>query len=203
MRKLHLFSGIFLSLFVTLHLCNHLLALHSVELHIYVMELLRVVYQHPVVESFLLLAIVVQIMSGIQLIRQRKWRKGDLFTKLQVYSGMYLAFFLFAHTSATLYGRLGLAVDTNFYYAAMVVNTSPHLFFFVPYYFLGTLAFMVHLACLLRLFLLKKRGKEKAEQWTKLWIGFGLLVAVLILIGLMYEVELPATYQQIMEMVYS
>lgn len=198
MKKVHFISGTILSIFVTLHLINHLTALQSIATHIEVMNLLRRVYQHPLIEPFLILAVLTQIVSGVKLVRNRGWKQQEWYNKLHVYSGIYLGFFLLIHTSATLAGRFVLLVDTNFYYGAMVVNLNPYLFFYIPYYFLGAFSFFVHIACIIRIKSLRKVGTQKANQRTNWIIVFGALIGILILWAFTYNVEIPAVYRALM-----
>ncbi|WP_052599444.1 hypothetical protein [Aureispira sp. CCB-QB1] len=198
MKKVHFLSGIILSIFVTFHLLNHLTALQSIHTHIAVMSALRQVYQHPLIESLLLLSVLVQIISGVQLVRQRGWKQTLYYNKLHVYSGIYLAFFLFVHTSATLAGRFMLQVDTNFYYGAMVVNLKPYLFFYIPYYFLGAFSFFVHVACILRIKMIRNVGLDKANRRASWVLFLGALIGLSILWAFTYKVELPPLYQKLM-----
>lgn len=198
MKKVHFISGIVLSIFVTLHLINHLTALQSIDTHINVMNFLRRIYQHPLIEPFLILAVLTQIVSGIKLVRNRGWKQQEWYNKLHVYSGIYLGFFLLLHTSATLAGRFVLLVDTNFYYGAMVVNLNPYLFFYIPYYFLGALSFFVHIACIIRIKSIRKVGTQKANKRTNWMITFGALIGILILWAFTYNVEIPAAYRALM-----
>ncbi|BDS15526.1 hypothetical protein [Aureispira anguillae] len=194
MKKIHQISGIVLSLFVSLHFCNHLMALSSVQMHIDWMNRFRLIYQNPFIEPFLLFAILAQIVSGIQLVRNRGWRQVDIYNKIQVYSGIYLGFFLLMHTSATLVGRFLLLVDTNFYYAAMVVNIKPIAFFYVPYYMLGTLSFFAHIACVLRLKSMRSNGRKKASRLANGIMVLGLVVTLLIIFAFTYQITLPQEY---------
>lgn len=201
MKKIHQFSGIYLSLFVTAHLINHLAALQSIDSHLAVMQLLRSIYKHPLIEAGLLLAVALQIITGLKMLlpyfqaaQKRKqplsknpWKRG------QLYSGLYLAFFLLLHSSATLWGHYGMGVDTNFYFAAMVVQNFPHAFFFVPYYALGVISYFVHVACLWQLH--KGQGRSSYPTWIILIIG--VVVAVLIIGVLGQPMELPAVYQEL------
>lgn len=198
MKKAHFISGIILSIFVTAHLINHLTAVQSIATHIEVMDVLRRVYQHPLIEPFLLFAVLVQIISGIQLVRNRGWKQSEWYNKLHVYSGIYLGFFLLIHTSATLAGRFILLVDTNFYYGAMVVNLKPYYFFYVPYYFLGAFSFFVHIACIIRIKSIRKVGIKKASRRANGLIVFGAVVGIVILWAFTYKVQIPDLYKALM-----
>jgi hypothetical protein len=144
-KNVHFFSGIILTLFVAPHLYNHMQSLGGIESHISTMEVLRSIYRNPIVESLLLLAVVVQIGSGISL--YRKSRKNlSWFQKLHLQTGLYLAFFLLFHVTAVLIGRSILHLDTNFYFGAAGLNAFPFYLFFFPYYTLAILSFFGHIA---------------------------------------------------------
>lgn len=198
MKKAHFISGIVLSLFVSLHLLNHLSAAHSIATHIELMNVFRGIYQHPLIEPILLFAVLIQIISGIQLLRKKGWKQSEWYQKLHVYSGIYLGFFLLMHTSAILVGRFVLLVDTNFYYGAMVVNAKPYLFFYIPYYFLGALSFFVHIACIIRIKSIRKIGIQKANRRANGWIVLGAVLGIIILWAFTYNVQIPSLYMDLL-----
>jgi succinate dehydrogenase/fumarate reductase cytochrome b subunit len=198
MKKVHFISGIILSIFVTIHLLNHLTAVQSISTHMEVMNVLRRIYQHPLIEPFLLFAVFVQIISGIKLVLNRGWKQTERYNKLHVYSGIYLGFFLLIHTSATLVGRFILLVNTNFYYGAMVVNAKPYLFFYIPYYFFGAFSFFVHIACIIRIKSIRKVGIQKANRRANGWIVLGAIIGLVILWAFTYNVQIPALYKNLM-----
>ena len=196
-KKLHYFSGLTLSLFIGLHLCNHLAALLGVRVHKQVMEAFRLIYRNPVMESVLLIAVLLQIFSGFKLVLQlRKHRVGH-YPKLQIYSGLYLAFFLVVHTFATVWqGRQVLKLDTNFYYAAVVVNALPAALFFIPYYFLGVMSVFGHVAAI-HYQKTHQASPNHAPKQAKRILIVGLVIAILILIGLQQSyqgIEIPKEY---------
>ena len=45
MKKIHYFSGSFITVFIAFHLLNHAFAIISLEKHLAVMEIFRVVYK--------------------------------------------------------------------------------------------------------------------------------------------------------------
>lgn len=145
-KRVHYISGITLSAFIAFHLLNHLFALDGPEKHIAVMDNLRAVYRHPVIETVLLLAVLFQIVTGLRLVYKRNAQ--SLAEKIQVYSGLYLSFFLLAHVGAVLSGRYIENLDTNFYYAAAGLNYYPATFIFIPYYFLAVAAISLHVAAI-------------------------------------------------------
>jgi hypothetical protein len=173
-KQLHYFSGITLSLFIGVHLLNQLSALAGPEAHMALMEKLRNVYRHPVIEGILLSAVLIQIVSGIRLLFNRK--KKVTAEKIQVYSGIYLSFFLLIHVSAVMAGRLLAHLDTNFYFAAAGLNIYPATWLFIPYYFLAVCAISLHIAALHYL-------KTTSTRSAFLIGAAGVLAALLIIAG--------------------
>ena len=149
MKRLHYISGLILVLYVLAHLFNHLMLWYGVEVHIAWMESMRKVYRFGLIEGMLLLAVTIQIISGIRLVL--KLRKEAVLSKTmryQMITGLYLAFFLLVHVSAVLAGRFLLNLDTNLYFGAAGLNQFPLLLFFIPYYFFAILSFFGHVACI-------------------------------------------------------
>ncbi|PKF73541.1 hypothetical protein [Chryseobacterium sp. PMSZPI] len=147
-KSLHYFSGLTISIFVGLHLFNHLCSIFSIDQHLEMMKVFRKIYRNTACESLLLLTVIIQIISGLSLFRNlRKTATGN-FEKLQIWSGLYLAFFLIIHVSAVLMGRFYLHLDTNFYFGAAGINTFPINLFFIPYYTLAIFSFFGHIAAI-------------------------------------------------------
>lgn len=201
MKKVHYYAGVFLSLFIALHLTNHLFALVSPAKHIAIMELIRPIYRNILVEPLILIACLIQIIAGLSLVKNKWKNRIDKFDRLHIYSGIYLAFFLLIHPTAIMAGRYYFHVDTNFWFGAMVVNISPLPLFYGPYYFLGICAFFAHIACIHR-----KRVKElgwqvQEDKHAKIIIGVGILVALLILAGFtdfFQGLTIPDEYQNLL-----
>ncbi|MBO9733014.1 MAG: hypothetical protein J7623_30515 [Chitinophaga sp.] len=173
-KQLHYISGITLSVFIGVHLFNHLLALAGPDAHIGLMEKLRKVYRQPVIETILLLSVLTQVISGARLLFNQQ--KKTISESIQIWSGMYLSFFLTVHVSAVIAGRLVEHLDTNFYFAGAGLNLYPATLFFIPYYFLSVCAISLHIASL---HYLKTKSK-----WSACTIGtVGIIASVLIMIG--------------------
>lgn len=183
MKKVHYFSGLFITFFIILHFGNHLFSLVSPEKHVEVMEIVRLVYRNWLFESLLILACIVQFISGINLYRKKRKNLVDRFDKFHIYSGLYLAIFLIFHPMAIFVGRLYYEVDTNFWFGAMVVNISPFPLFFIPYYFLGVFAFFVHIACIHRKRVTQLGWKVNADTHAKVIIVIGAMIGLLIIAG--------------------
>lgn len=183
MKKVHYYSGLFISVFIVLHFGNHLFALISPEKHMEVMEIVRLIYQNRLFEILLIGACITQIIAGIGLYRNKKQTIRDGYDRLHIYSGLYLAFFLTVHPTAIFVGRYYLGVDTNFWFGAMVVNLFPMVLFYVPYYFLGIFAFFTHVACIHRQKVTSLGWQVDGDQHAKLIMLFGAIIGLLILAG--------------------
>ncbi|MEO0585023.1 MAG: hypothetical protein AAF135_22615, partial [Bacteroidota bacterium] len=133
-KTLHRYAGLYISLFIFLHLINHLAVLWGPQVHITLMEKLRPIYRHPVAEGILLLTIVFQIQSGILLFWKTRRQKLPFWNRVQRGSGAYLAIFLMNHLLAVVVARYVLQLDTNLYFGATGLNSFPYALFFIPYY---------------------------------------------------------------------
>jgi hypothetical protein len=147
-KRLHYFSGLFLVIFIGLHLVNHFFSIWGADKHIEMMQTLRHLYRNPVFEIPLLAAVCVQIISGIKLVRTNQKLIKTNFDRLQIWTGFYLALFLVIHVSAVMVGRFVLQLDTNFYFGVAGLNSFPFSLFFIPYYGLAILSIFGHVAAI-------------------------------------------------------
>lgn len=146
MKKIHYLSGLIITLFVGVHLFNHMVSIVGADRHIEVMNTLRLFYRNIFIETILLVAVLVQIISGIKLFKTN-WKLAiTRFDKLHVYTGLYLAIFFTIHLSAVVGGRIILHLDTNFYFGVAGLNSFPFNLFFIPYYALAIISFFGHIA---------------------------------------------------------
>lgn len=197
-RRLHRLSAVILGVFTVLHLANHVIAVGGIASHRAVMSALRVLYQNPVAESILVLAVIVQIITGLGGVRNAWQRRGV--ARLQALSGWVLAVFLFGHTVAVIGARFALGLDTNFYFAATVFNYSWLPVFFIPYYLLAILAVGVHVGA--ALYWRSKTTQATLSPTLRRWFLIApALLAVLVFIpillafsGVLYPIHLPAEY---------
>ncbi|MBK6265084.1 hypothetical protein JKA74_08540 [Marivirga sp. S37H4] len=146
MRKIHYLSGLTFSVFILLHLFNHLFGFLGADKHIELMNTLRLFYRNPIAEIIFLAASLSLIVTGIKLFRKRRKLAVSFFEKLHLWSGLYLAFFLLNHIGAVLGARFFLQLDTNFYFGAAGLNTFPFNIFFIPYYSLAIISFFAHIS---------------------------------------------------------
>lgn len=197
LKRLHYFSGLTLALFVGMHLMNHLWSLAGPAAHIQTMTMLRVVYRNPIVEMLLFAAVVVQVVSGLTLRRRLRGQRVGFYPRLQIWSGLYLAFFLVFHVSAVLVGRHVLHLDTNFYFGAAGLNSFPTLLFFFPYYTLACMAFFGHVAAVHAAKARRPLLGLSPQQQSHTVLALGGLLTLLIFYGLtdgFRGIMLPADY---------
>lgn len=197
MKRKHYFSGVVISIFVGLHLFNHLYSIIGADAHIEMMNDLRVIYRNIIAEIILLFAVLIQISSGIKLFLKKRKNTINFFDKLQVWTGLYLAFFLLIHLSAVLSGRLILNLDTNFYFGVAGLNTFPLNLFFIPYYGLAIISFFGHISAVhSKKMKTKLLGIEPNKQ-SYIILIIGIILTFAIFYGLTNEfngVEIPVEY---------
>lgn len=182
-KQVHYFSGITITLFIIIHLLNHSYTVFGIDDSLTLMEKLRFIYRNLFVEIILIIAIIIQIYTGIKLfIINRKVAK-TCFEKLQIWSGLYLAIFFIIHLSAIFGGRYIMHLDTNFYFGAAGLNIFPLYLFFIPYYALAILSFFGHIAAIHSKKMKKSILGLSPRSQSKLIIAFGLILIVFIFYG--------------------
>jgi len=197
MKRIHYTSGIIIAVFIVLHLFNHLYSLLGIEAHLQMMDQLRLVYRNIFIETILLLAIFVQIITGVQLFRKKRKIVVGFFEKLQIWSGLYLAFFFAFHVSAVFVGRLVLDLDTNFYFGAAGINTFPFNLFFIPYYSLAILSFFGHIAAIHAKKMKQYLFGISPEKQASMFLAIGGIVVLTMFYGLtngFNGIKLPEAY---------
>lgn len=195
-RRMHRFSACVIAAYALAHIANHMVGLQGVAAHMAFMQSARVVYRAGAVEPVLLVAVLVQIITGIRAVA-RGWReRRGLVPWLQAGSGVYLAYFLLNHVGAVIYGR-SIGLDTNFYFAAAGLHVPPFAYYFAPYYFLAVLALFSHLGCALYWQLHASWSCVRALAVT-LPMALGAIAALLIVLamaGAFFRVVVPENYK--------
>lgn len=194
---LHYWSGLLLAVFILAHLANHLAVLGGIPAHLALMATLRAVYRQPVVEAILLLAVLVQAGTGLRQAAQLRRLALEPAARVQLWTGLYLAFFLLVHTGAVLTGRGYFGLDTTVYFAAAGLNTWPFSLFFVPYYLLAVGAVFGHLAAVHVRKGAAAFGARAARRQAWVLAGLGAVVGLLIVYGMTDGLRgrpIPAAY---------
>ncbi len=196
-KRIHYISGIIITIFIILHLSNHLYSLFGVERHIEVMDTLRIFYRNAIAETILLCAVLIQVISGIKLFFIKKKIASTFFEKLQLWSGMYLAIFFVFHLGAVFTGRLILNLDTNIYFGVAGLNTFPFLLFFVPYYGFAIISFFGHISSIHSVKMKNNVLGINPNQQAYIILFTGLLLSLVVLYGLtngFSGIEIPEEY---------
>lgn len=183
-NKIHYISGLTITIFIGLHLFNHFCSIFGVDKHIEIMNVLRHFYRNIVIETILLLAVFVQIISGLKLFKTNRKTTTSPFEKLHIWSGLYLAFFFIIHLSAVLGGRLILELDTNFYFGVAGLNSFPLNLFFIPYYGLAILSFFGHVASIHSKKMKSNNLNLTPKQQAKAILIFGAVFTIVLFYGL-------------------
>ena len=199
MERLHKVSAAIVFAFLCLHFGNHFIGLEGREAHAQFMDAARLIYRHPIIELVVLLAFMVQMISGIGLARVI-WRdKKDFIHQLQAASGMIMVLFLAIHLGTIAYGRLVLNLDTNFYFAAVGLMAPGWMYAFYGYYGAGIFALFVHMGCI-AYDIFKKTNKPVGYVFLVGTTGLGAYVTWLLLMmysGHLYSVALPDDYARV------
>lgn len=197
-KNLHYISGLTITLFVALHLGNHFISVFGAQDHIAMMNTLRLFYRNLFVETILLLAVVLQIISGLKLFKTNRKLVLSKFDKLQIWSGLYLAIFFIIHLSAVLSGRLFLKLDTNFYFGVAGLNSFPFNLFFIPYYGLAILSFFGHVASIHNKKMEQSIFGLSPKGQSIIILIFGFIITIVIFYGLtnhFHGVTIPKEYE--------
>lgn len=159
-----------LLIFLAPHIANHLTAIWSTDLHKSVMSGLRIVYRSNIIQPALVTLFVFQIASGSALFRKGMIVKSDIFGSLQTAAGAYLGAFIVSHLIAVfVLGRRAMQVDTNWDFAIAApagLMGDPWNVRLVPHYSLAVFLVFAHLACGVRMVLLRRRVSAAAAFRT-------------------------------------
>lgn len=197
LKRIHYISGLTITIFVGPHLLNHASSIFGAELHIGIMNSLRLFYRNIFIETILLSAVFIQILSGLRLFNSRRKTATSNFEKLHIWTGLYLAIFLVVHVCAVLTGRLFLHLDTNFYFGVAGLNSFPFNLFFIPYYALAIISFFGHIACIHNKKMTQNIFSLTPSKQSKAILIFGIGLTIAILYGLTNHfegVKIPTEY---------
>jgi len=196
-KRIHYISGLTISIFIGLHLFNHVCSIFGADKHIEIMNSLRLFYRNIFVETILLLAVLVQIISGLKLFKNNRKTTISNFDKLHIWTGLYLAIFFVIHLSAVLVGRFFLHLDTNFYFGVAGLNSFPINLFFIPYYATAIISFFGHIACIHNKKMKINIFGLTPNKQSKTVLIFGICLTILIFYGLTNHfegVKIPIEY---------
>ena len=197
-KNLHFISGLVITIFIGIHLFNHVYSIFGVDKHIEMMTNFRYFYRNTIVEIILILAVSIQIISGFKLFRANRKIATSNFDKLHLWTGLYLAIFFIIHLSAVFGGRFFLKLDTNFYFGVAGINSFPINLLFIPYYALAIISFFGHLACVHNKKMKNSVFGLTPKRQSIVILIFGICFTILIFYGLtnyFHGVEIPKEYK--------
>lgn len=196
-KKIHYISGLTITIFIGLHLFNHFCSIFGADKHIEIMNALRHFYRNIFIEAILLIAVFIQIVSGLELFRTSRKTANTWFEKLHIWTGLYLAIFFIIHLSAVFGGRYFLHLDTNFYFGVAGLNSFPTNLFFIPYYGLAIFSFFGHIASVHSKKMQKQIFGLTPNIQATIILTFGILLTLTIFYGLtnhFHGVAVPEKY---------
>ena len=180
LRRFHRVSALLIVTFGAAHILNHSAALLNVATHTAVLDVLRVVYRSPIIETLLIGAILLQVATGGTLVSRLQLGRPSSAANVQALSGIYLAVFFLAHVSAALMARPD--TNTDFVWAAgrSGLLASPRLTLLLPYYLLGVAAFFAHVGHYLRALALRSLPELSVRRLSYAGLALGAMVVVTI-----------------------
>jgi hypothetical protein len=193
LRAAHRALGLGVLLFALPHLVNHVA---GPAVHLCVMHALRTVYGSTPGHVLLLVLVGAQVCLGLSLAWRTRHARRDLASKAQLWSGLYVAFFVLQHVLSVLYTRAVLHLDTNIFWAASVVRAMPERMYYLPYYALAPLALWTHIGMALRYALGARSERLAAHVGTACVVlgGSISLIVLAALLGLVTPFDLPQAY---------
>lgn len=180
-KTLNKISFVFVALFISMHILNHMIVLISVEEHIWFMEKFRVVYRNIYIEIFLLGIIFFHIVKIIKNIWITRKEKKIFFQKIILIAKLYLIYFLTNHIGAVILGRVIFNLDTNIYYAVAGLHVFPFSLYFIVYYFLSILCLFIYLS------------RSKPLNYFYKINTFALVLSIILLVAFL-NIEVPVKY---------
>lgn len=135
-------SGVFVFVFLAVHLANTYLAALGAQPYNAVQSTVRMVYQWWPVEITLLAAIVVHAAAGLWRIFKEPARLLTLRSRLHRYAGFFLLLVIVGHVIAVRGVSFWFGVHPEFVGLAFSMQYLPQVFY--PYYFLLAVAGFYH-----------------------------------------------------------
>lgn len=192
--KAQITAGALFATFVTLHLSNILIAPLGIDAFNSYQQILRVFYQHPVIEITIVIApLVVHAVAGVGLAIIRKKRgPRPLRARFHTWAGFFLLLFIGGHVLATRGPSFFFGVFPGFEGLSFSLWYVP--WYFYPYYFLLGLAGFYHASGGIIRALARQglRVKQHHHYAATAIIGALLIVSLLALGGHLFETGHPA-----------
>jgi succinate dehydrogenase/fumarate reductase cytochrome b subunit len=137
------------SIFLTLHITNHLFFPAGKETFEAVMKVFRHIYRTDILQPLVVALFLFQVVTGVFFVWRLTAAPSDRFRTFQIASGVYLAFYVLGHmNSVFVFARTYLGVDTGWGFATGApagIIKDPWNIRLVPHYWLGAFFVLAHL----------------------------------------------------------
>jgi hypothetical protein len=196
MERLHKLASTVIFVFLSLHITNHLVGLKGIEFHDIFLQATRIITRDPIIETVIILAFVLQIITGHALARTIWRERKDAVHQIQAASGTILSLFIILHLLQIALGRMVFDLDTNFYYVAAGFMASGWKYAFIALYGLGIFALFVHMGAMTK-GVFKKNHPAVLYSAIIVIGGVGAFVAYLLVTlfsGHYFPIVLPDAY---------
>lgn len=138
------------TIFLGLHITNHLLFPAGPDAYQAVMQVFRHVYRAEFIQPMLVTLFLFQVGTGLCFVWRATAAPSDPFRTFQIASGIYLAFYVLGHmNSVFIFARTYLSIDTGWGFATGAPTgliRDPWNIRLVPHYWLGVFFVLSHLA---------------------------------------------------------
>jgi hypothetical protein len=179
-----------ITIFLTLHIVNHLTFPAGEGTYDALMKVFRHVYRNDIVQPLLVALFLFQVGTGLFFVWRLTAAPSDRFSTFQIASGVYLAFYVLGHMdSVFIYARTYLGIDSGWGFATGaptgLIKDSWNIRL-VPHYRLGAFFFLAHLAAGARGVMIWRMGVSKAFA-DRFMVGGAVaagLVATVIMLGM-------------------
>ena len=178
-RRLRLGTGLFLAVYIVLHLSNHALGLISYDVMEGVRELLSAVWRNVVINTVLYLCLLIHFLLALRSLYRRTTLKMSRWEFAQLALGLSIIPLLAAHATANWGARVLLDLEVDYYFTISGISSNS---WYVVRQLLLVLVAWIHVCMGLHFWL---RMKPWYKNWLPVIYGFTLLIPVLSLIAVM------------------
>jgi hypothetical protein len=138
------------TIFLALHIANHLMFPAGKGTYDAAMKVFRHVYRNDILEPLVVALFLFQVGTGLFFVWRLTGVPSDRFRTFQIASGVYLAFYVLGHMdSVFIFARTYLGIDTGWGFATGaptgLVKDKWNIRL-VPHYWLGAFFVLAHLA---------------------------------------------------------
>jgi hypothetical protein len=189
-RRIHRTFIALLILFVLAHLAVNLTAIHDLGIYNQAAGWFRLAWRTPITEPILIALLAIQVATGLMLALDATIGRSTFEHLCQITAGAFIAVFLMSHTLAVAVlgrGLLNRGPDFTFASAgpAGLFGSAQGAALF-PYYGLGVVAVLVHLARPVRLYVTRKAGQAQGRRAVAVLAGLALVLSALLLRALVH-----------------